>query len=196
MHAELVAFVRCSDGRVLRWTGKSYPTTRQEARLIQVTDLDSHCVRFDGDRVLILGCHDLNMFSPRAWANQNSQGERRKRCRQMRGVVSRFEPTVILQHPHGTDSALTWQLPWAALRERCKETLKAWASGICFQSSGEDENGNLKRERDELQKVLAKTRRYDAPNLDFVFSTRKGQIEGPAPLVQLDPFRNTPRLRK
>ena len=117
-HAELVAFIRIADGKVLRWTGKSYPTATQERRLIQVLDFESHCLRFEGERVLVLGCHDLNMFSPRGWNNQVSGGHRRERCRAVRSIVSEFRPTVVLHHPHTTDSPRIWMQSWAFLTER------------------------------------------------------------------------------
>lgn len=70
-HAELVAVIDCETGAVIRWTGKSYPTSDQEATLVQVTDLSTHFLEIAGERVLVLGCHDLNMFSARGRANQN-----------------------------------------------------------------------------------------------------------------------------
>jgi len=170
LHAELVAFIRCADGRILRWTGKSYPTKGQERTLIQIVDLESHCLRFRGERVLILGCHDLNMFSPRGRINQSSAGNRRKRCDAIRRVVSKFRPTVILQHPHSTDSPRIWLLPWSSLAETCNPALKDWASGICFYHKG--------GARSTLRKVLVGTR-HAIGGLEFVVSTRGGRIGEP-----------------
>lgn len=45
-------------------TGKSFPRGDQH-RVIRVKDLRSHFVESSGERVLVLGCHDLNIFSPR-----------------------------------------------------------------------------------------------------------------------------------
>jgi hypothetical protein len=182
IHAELVAFVRISDGKILRWTGKSYPTAFQASTLIQVVNLQSHCLRFEGDRVLILGCHDLNMFSPRGWSNQLPGGDRRKRCRSMRSLVSEFRPTVVLQHPHTTDSPRVWLLPWASLTKSCR-TIHDWASGICFYNKG--------GVRSTLGKVTAATR--GSEGLDFAFRTsRGGRILGPKVLKPLpfDPKRD------
>ena len=170
LHAELVALIRCADGRILRWTGKSYPTVHQEKTLIQVQDLESHCIRVRGERVLILGCHDLNMFNPRGWHNQNKKSKRRQRCEAMRTVASKFQPTVILQHPHFTDSPRTWLLPWRYLETEFDSTLDDCASGICFYR----ERG----ERSGLTKVLSSTR-HTGGGLEFVFKTRGKKIVGP-----------------
>lgn len=169
LHAELVALIRCADGRIMRWTGKSYPTVGQERTLIQVQDLESHCIAVQGERVLILGCHDLNMFNPRGWSNQNKKSKRRQRCEAMRTVASKFQPTVILQHPHLTDSPRIWLLPWSYLESQFDTTLDDCASGICFYRE--------KGVRSTLTKVLNSTRHTDG--LDFVFKTRGEKIVGP-----------------
>jgi len=62
-HAELVATIEMKSGQVLAWTGKSHPTQHQEHSLMHVTDLSSHIQDINGHSVLVLGCHDLNMFS-------------------------------------------------------------------------------------------------------------------------------------
>ena len=77
-HAELVVIYEIASRRVF-WTGKSYPTFGQERDLVQVVDLRTHLRRVAGERVLVLGCHDLNMFSPRGRASQKP-GDRRQRC--------------------------------------------------------------------------------------------------------------------
>ena len=169
LEAELVAFIRMADGRVLRWTGKSYPTASQAKSLIQVVDLESHCLRFEGDGVLVLGCHDLNMFSPRGWSTQRRGGDRRKRCSAMRLMVHRFRSTVVLHHPHTTDSASIWRLPWTFIGHEYP-TVNDWASGVCFYKEG-GERGTLRR--------VATATRSASGGLDFVFRTIGGRIEGP-----------------
>ena len=71
-HFELVAVLKLTKNKAtaIAWTGKSYPTGPQEKSLTQVVDLTTHCVEIGKARTLVLGCHDLNMFSARAWANQ------------------------------------------------------------------------------------------------------------------------------
>ncbi len=62
--AELVAVYDLAEKAVIAWTGKSYPTTYQEESLFQVKDIETHFVRIGSQRILVLGCHDLNIFSP------------------------------------------------------------------------------------------------------------------------------------
>ncbi len=85
--AELVAVVDLPSGRNLRWTGKSYPTSDEESYLWQFTDLESHCIHLAGYRVLVLGCHDLNMLSNRAWENMTDGGHRHERAASMRATA-------------------------------------------------------------------------------------------------------------
>lgn len=167
--AELVAVLDMGTGKIVGWTGKSYPAPRQEASLIQVADLESHCFRLRGERVLVLGCHDLNMFSPRAWANQSAGSPRRKRCAAMRRLVKDFKPTVVLQHPHYTDTPRTWRMPWKSLEKTYKPTV--WASGICHYRSPK---GGPIREK-KLSKVLDQTR-SDNDHFEFIVQTRRRPI--------------------
>jgi hypothetical protein len=137
-------------GDVVRWTGKSYPTGDQETKLIQVADLSSHCLKVAGERVLVLGCHDLNMFSQRAYTNQSADGVRRRRCDAMHALVSRFRPTVVLQHPHSTDSPNIWRMPWACL-VRDYPSVRRYASGVGYY------NGHGGRPRQNFGDVLSGT---------------------------------------
>ena len=70
-HVELVCVVDLgSEPFRLHSTGKSYPTNSQADRLVRITDLTSHFTKLSPiGEVLILGCHDLTMFNPRARAN-------------------------------------------------------------------------------------------------------------------------------
>lgn len=159
-HAELVAICELANRRIL-WTGKSYPTADQERHLVQVVDLSTHLVEIADERVLVLGCHDLNMFSPRAWANQAPGGDRRKRCKQMRHLARRFKPTIVLHHPHTTDSPNIWRNAWGGLAGQLPG-LRAWASGIGYHRWG-------KRPRAPLCDVLMATQ-GGASSVDFVRS--------------------------
>lgn len=149
-HAELIAVFDVDLGKIVGWTGKSYPVPSQEKRLVQVSDLKSHVIEVAGERVLILGCHDLNMWNPRGWAAQSPGSNRRKRCMAMRRIAKKFNPTVVLQHPHDTDSPNIWSLGWGEIKRQFPN-LKAWASGICYNN----ENGG--KQRAPLKKVLART---------------------------------------
>jgi len=135
-HAELVAVCDVASGRV-HWTGKSFPTSYQERDLVQVVDLESHLMKLADERVLVLGCHDLNMFSARAHSHHAPGGERNTRCDRMRELARRFKPTVVLQHPHQTITPHTWGTAWSGLRKDLPD-LKGWASGIgYFEEYGE-----------------------------------------------------------
>jgi hypothetical protein len=142
-HAELVAVIDCESGEIVRWTGKSYPTGDQEASLVQVVDLDSHLLEIAEERVLVLGCHDLNMFSARARANQNPNGVRRRRCDAMAKATARFRPTVVLQHPHSTDTPNIWRMPWSCLA-RDYPTVRVYASGIGYFAWSGSPRGSLR----------------------------------------------------
>jgi hypothetical protein len=165
--AELVALVDLGSLRILRWTGKSYPTSREERSLIQVVDLKSHLLRLGDERILLLGCHDLNMFSPRAWANQSRSSPRRQRCAEMRKMVANFRPTVVLHHPHRTDSPRIWRMPWLYLADQFD--IRSWASGICYYNK----DG---KERATLGAVLSGTRSDGTHALDFVVRTREKSV--------------------
>ena len=131
LHAELVAVFDVGLRRLVRWTGKSYPTSDQEHTLVHVRSLESHLLEIAGERVLVLGCHDLNMFSPRGHANQSPDGLRRARCDEMKEILLDFEPTVVLQHPHSTDTPNIWRLPWLSLEKRAP-SITCWASGLGY----------------------------------------------------------------
>jgi hypothetical protein len=130
-HVELVAVFDVGAAKLVQWTGKSYPTSRQEKTLVQVVDLDTHLLSIAGERVLVFACHDLNMFSPRGRAKQDPQGVRRKRCDAMVAKVQKFRPSVVLHHPHSTDTPNIWRLPWSSL-QRAIPSVKLWASGIGY----------------------------------------------------------------
>ncbi len=160
-HAELVGVYDVQKDTFVRWTGKSYPTRFQERSLVQVTNLGSHLVKIHSERVLILGCHDLNMFSGRAWANQKPGSSRRVRCAEMRKLAAEFQPTVVLHHPHSTDSSRIWSIAWGGVKKREKR-VRAWASGIYYH------NGGGGKPRTSLESVLRATASGDPHVIDVV----------------------------
>ena len=153
-HVELVAVVKLTKrkAQVVAWTGKSYPTDAQEDSLVQVVDLDTHCVRIDGLRILVLGCHDLNMFSMRAWASQKEGSVRRQRCARMRRIAKKFDPTIVIHHPHQTDSSGIWQTAWSGVR-KVLPSFKQGVSGIAYYPAYD-----YTAEREELPIVLKRTK--------------------------------------
>jgi hypothetical protein len=149
-HVELVAVFDVAKRSLVRWTGKSYPTPNQERSLVQVVDLDSHLIEIAGERALVLGCHDLNMFNPRGHANQSPGGVRRTRCDQMKARIAPFRPTVVLQHPHSTDTPKIWRSAWLTLARELPSA-RVWASGIAYFNWND-------RPRAELSRVLEQTK--------------------------------------
>ena len=145
-HAELVAIVDVEKGAAVQWTGKSYPTSWQEGTLVQETNLTSHRFECGEQRVLVLGCHDLNMFSGRAWANMTTRNRRHTRSKEMRDLTGDFEPTMILHHPHSTDSPRIWATAWGGARAFLPEIddqRHVWASGIGYYNDEEEPRGTL-----------------------------------------------------
>ena len=145
-HAELVAIVDVERGKPVRWTGKSYPVLWQERELVQQVDLESHQFCCGTERVLILGCHDLNMFSRRAEANMKAGSDRHKRSKRMRKLAGEFGPTMILHHPHLTDSPRIWSTPWSGAREllsRKSGGRHVWASSVAYYNGGAARRGTL-----------------------------------------------------
>ena len=134
-HAELVAIVDVERGEPVQWTGKSYPVSWQERTLVHEADLESHLFRCGDERVLVLGCHDLNMFSARSKANLKAGSERYRRSKRMRRLAKSFRPTIVLHHAHSTDSPRIWSTPWSGAREllqRNRGVRHVWASGIGY----------------------------------------------------------------
>lgn len=144
-HAELVAIVDVERECVVEWTGKSFPTLNQARSLIQAP-LESHFVTVNRQRMVVLGCHDLNMYNPRGYATQDPAGARHKRCDKFRRMCRQFSPTIVVQHPHRTDSPNIWRTAWAGLRDDLP-TVQRWASSIYYE----------KKARGKLKDVLRST---------------------------------------
>ena len=62
MHAEMVALIDTATGEVVLWTGKSNPAGPMQERTLVHAPLEFLLFRFDETPMLILGCHDLNLF--------------------------------------------------------------------------------------------------------------------------------------
>ena len=132
-HAELVAVVDTESAQIVHWTGKSYPTTGKydQSRTLVQAPLSSHCFACGGDRVLVLGCHDLHLFSCRGHRSASGRTHKERRSAAMMDLARKFEPSIVLHHPHKTYSPRVWQSAWGSLRKRLG-TVKSWASGIAF----------------------------------------------------------------
>ena len=163
-HAELVAIVDIEQGEPVQWTGKSYPVTWQERTLVQEADLNSHLFYCGAERVLVLGCHDLNMFSERAKSVMVPGSHRQQRSEEMEELVTEFSPTMILHHPHSTDSPWIWSTAWSGARGLLAQDQGAehvWTSGIAhYRSDG--------KRRGALSDVRSRTRCCDDHVFDIV----------------------------
>ena len=129
--AELVAVYDTQKEKVLKWTGKSYPTSSQEDKLFQIKEVETHFFEYGGERILILGCHDLNIFSPRSKANRSPVSLRGKLCSDFISRTKKFNPTIVIQHPHTTDSSRIWSQGWSGIRQLFPN-LKSYCSGLCY----------------------------------------------------------------
>ena len=130
-HAELVAVVKTSSGDVVGWTGKSYPTEDQQDTLIHQPYLESHRFKWNDSNVLVLGCHDLNMFIDRGRPSKSRHSKKKDRKRDMRKLAVDWNPIVVLHHPHFTDTPNIWAAPWGSLR-RMLPSADVYASGIAY----------------------------------------------------------------
>ncbi len=166
-HVELVAIVDVNSDAEPVFTGKSYPTRAQANKLIHETELDSHFQNLAGETVLVLGCHDLNMFSHRSHASLKEESERWKRSTAMRSLMAKYEPTVILHHAHSTDSPNIWSTAWGSLKSDVDDKI-AWASSIGYFHWDRDE----KIREANIDKVLEKTC-DNTRTIDFICKVKK-----------------------
>jgi hypothetical protein len=142
-HAELVGIYDTKQRSFVRWTGKSYPVQFQVASLMYCQDLTSHFVVLDGLNVMVLGCHDLNIFSPRSRASATRGTYKATVMEEMDRLVDRHRPQLVLHHPHHTDSPRVWQVAWAGVR-RTIPSCRTYSSGIFYGNKGKNCRGQLK----------------------------------------------------
>jgi len=154
-HIELVAFIDLSNGHY-HWTGKSYPTAGQQDGLVRISDIGSHFVDSHFGKVLILGCHDLIVFSPRGRAVTKA-GWRRKIRSDFYSMLRREEPTTVLHHPHTTDSSFTWLNAWNEVFRAAPTILRYIGAGRYHRPDGE---------RSSLDEVLMRTKH--GPTVDCI----------------------------
>jgi hypothetical protein len=133
-YAELVALYNVNT-KAVAFTGKSMPHSNHRT-LVRVVDLSTHFMRIARERVLALGCHDLNIFSPRGRGVQSPNGHLDQLRREMDERVGRFQPTVVLQLPHGTDTPNTWRAAWRTL-VASYPSIRSWASAISYFRTGD-----------------------------------------------------------
>ena len=88
-------------------------------------------MEIDGLRILVLGCHDLNMFNPRILANPRLGLHRRRRCKKMQSLARKFKPTIVISHPHQTDTLRIWLPGWCGVK-KILPFIKQRLSGIAY----------------------------------------------------------------
>lgn len=129
LHIELVCVIDLKN-KEFYWTGKSYPTSKQENGLVRITDLESHFIDLKNvGKVMILGCHDLNLFNNR---NLKGTGEWRKSIKfKFRELAKKEKPKVVLHHPHTTESRRVWINGWNGLIREIKSVEIYAGAGRC-----------------------------------------------------------------
>ena len=125
-HIELVTLLDLKSNKYY-WTGKFYPTVKQQNKLVRINDLESHFLTLDNAKVLVLGCHDLNVFNPRAKAK--ASGWRKGLITSFTKLMNKKNPVIVLHHPHFTDSANIWRMA-------LNELIKRYPSVKIFASAG------------------------------------------------------------
>jgi hypothetical protein len=156
-YAELVAVVDLATRRLVRLTGKSYPTQDEMKLLLRVANFESHLFEpGNGDVVLVLGCHDLNLFNARGAAS--AKDAKLPLIKEAHRVFP--GATVVLHHPHYTDIANTWVAGWRGIK-KALPTLEAGASGIARPCLGT-------RANDSLEVIAEATQLYPCTSIDVV----------------------------
>lgn len=150
---ELIAIYDLKRNEIIHWTGKFYPTKSQERYLIKYPYLSSHFTKLNGYKVMILGCHDLSVFSNRG--QSIAMNWRKDIAEIFKSKCRVFKPSIVLQHPHNTDSSMTWRASWLEL-ERVLPDVTDYAAGIYFDEE---------EPRSSLEDVLNKYKKGNV--LDF-----------------------------
>jgi hypothetical protein len=161
LHVELVSLIDLRNNKFY-WTGKSYPTSNQQNGLIRISDFKTHFFELGNiGKVMILGCHDLTIFNPRS---KNAKRWRKTINEEFRQLAKQEDPGIVLQHPHTTDSILTWASAWGGLKSELRN-VKIYASAGRYH--------NPERERSQLSAILEKTKLGDS--IDFIIHVKKNE---------------------
>jgi len=153
-HVELVSTFDTKQQKFTCWTGKSYPYDDvQKNTLLYCRDIESHFQYFGQTPVLVLGCHDLNIFSSRSLKSSKPTTYKGKLIAEMQKKCDEFKPQMVLHHPHTTDSLLIWNKAWSGVRKFIP-SVKMYSSGIHYQYI---KDGVNYAQRQPLNKVLPAT---------------------------------------
>ncbi len=150
------------------WTGKSYPNSEQEQQLIRIKNLESHFPELNNRRVLVLGCHDLHIFNNRWDSREELLSPWRIETRSEMNRLSKiYQPNLVLQHPHSTDSCGTWRQGWTGLLEKIASVQNFASDGLYYHDGDPCRNS--------LQEILQASKQGDS--LDFIFHFEKALPE-------------------
>lgn len=156
---ELVAVINTGNGKI-HWTGKSYPNNDQEKSLIRINDMSTHFMNSKSGKVMVLGCHDLKMFSNRGRAVSKSEWRINAR-NELDTLLIEENPKIVIQHPHSTDSTRSWG---TEIKQLCNQV----DSIENFLSAGRYYRGSEKI-RSPLSDVLNSTK--IGQSIDFVYES-------------------------
>jgi len=127
-------------------------------------------------KVLVLGCHDLKMFSNRGRTSAGRVKEntwRKTVHKEIDQLIAREKPVIILQHPHTTDRYGSWYAEWNEISSRCPSDVSYISAGL-YHNYG-------KPCRSSLTDVRKYTRR--GPSLDFIVHLNSTKFEN-IPLIK------------
>ncbi|HMK47141.1 MAG TPA: hypothetical protein VK436_10990 [Methanocella sp.] len=154
LHAELIFAIDVDNGGLWR-TGKSYPNPRQQCGLVRFPGLPDHFVSMGGRKVMVLGCHDLNMFSPRS--AHNARGWRSTTIEEFRRLATSENPDLLLWHPHKSDTPRTWLAGLSGVKKLLPDI--SYAGAGVFYNDGRPPRASLAR-------VLGGTK--NVPTIDLI----------------------------
>jgi hypothetical protein len=149
-HIELVALIDLKSNKYY-WTGKSYPTKGQEDGLIRTPDISSHFFELPIGKIMVLGCHDLNVFNNRGAAATKTAWRKKVRS-DFYETAKKEKPTVVLHHPHTTDTFRIWSAAWSELLNSVPSVKRYISAGRFYRDGGA---------RGDIYKVLNNTKLGD-----------------------------------
>ena len=156
-HVELVLTFDVYKHDFIGCTGKSHPNSNQVATLLYCLDLKTHFQYLGNYPVLVLGCHDLNMFSPRSRKSSSETTYKGGVFAEMQKLSDNFKPIAVLHHPHTTDSQNIWSTAWSGVKKYIP-SVKTYSSGIHYKNF----KGEIQRK--PLDKILKSTAMGDVKN--------------------------------
>ena len=154
-HVEMVLLLELATKKIFV-TGKSYPTAGQEDGLFRYDDINTHFINTKHGKVMLLGCHDLNVFSPRGEATTKKEWRRKVR-RSFYELLKKEKPNIVLHHPHTTDSSKIWTSAWNELYRTSQNEIKYISAGRYYHPDGA---------RSSIEQVLNKTK--SGNSIDFI----------------------------